>query len=193
MYSVKGCCLLAVFTETSLVNPLLICDLLCLANCLILKMVGKHWSCHLSNQSAYFYFDWCLFTLTMTDVSARFADCSEYAQQLCVDGDNLIATLHISNKADVEPYSKSERDFRQIRRIFCKIWQKMAKCMPSKNINTFMCQHFRYMGNRAGKTVTDLHILVFKVLTKYHVFHRNCFPFKLDNQKCGTVEFNRYI
>lgn len=56
MYSVKGCCLLAVFTETSLVNPLLSCELLCLANCLILKMVGKHWSCHLSNQSAYFYF-----------------------------------------------------------------------------------------------------------------------------------------
>lgn len=40
----------------------------------------------------------------------------------------------------------------------------MAKCTPSKNINTLVCQRFRYMGNRAGKAVTDLHISVFRAL-----------------------------
>lgn len=50
------------------------------------------------------------------------------------------------------------------------------------------------MGNELFKRMTDLYISVLKVLKKYHFFfHRNDFPFKLDNLKFGTVNFSGYI
>lgn len=49
------------------------------------------------------------------------------------------------------------------------------------------------MGNELFKRVTDMYISVWKILTKYHFFHRNDFPFKLDNLTFGTVNFSGYI
>jgi len=91
----KGCCSLAVVTVISVVNPFLSCKRHCLANCLAVKMFGKHWSCHLSNQSAYFHFGQCACCLSWQGS----ADCSEYAQQMCVGAGNLVAAIPISNQA----------------------------------------------------------------------------------------------
>lgn len=71
------------------------CKLLCLANCHEVEMFGKHWKCHLSNQSAYFHFGRCACCLR----SRECADWSECALQVCVVPDNLVADICISNQA----------------------------------------------------------------------------------------------